>query len=155
MSSELIPLLDTTYLLPFFGIEIRVEQVRQHLSHLLASGRRMLYHPLSLVEAKWVILSMERTGKPSLRASFIEGLDALLADKRFKSFPLTSKSVEENADRLLDEGLKDYFDRMLACTAYSLQATLLTEDEELLNPKGPLRILHGLRVMTVGMFVRK
>lgn len=155
MSPEATPLLDTTYLLPFFGMEIRVEGVKHHLSQLLTSGRKLLFHPLSLVEAKWVVLAIERKGKQGLRASFLEGLDALLADKRFAPSPLTSKAVEANADRLLDEGLQDYFDRMLASTAHSLQTILLTEDEELLNPKGPLRILPGLRAMSIAVYIRK
>lgn len=62
------------------------------------------------------------------------GLRALLSDKRFKRTALTNPEIEEIADRLLVEGnLRDYFDRMIYATAIYYNATLLTEDKELLD----------------------
>lgn len=147
------PLLDTTYLLPFFGIRIRPRGPRESVPQLVASGRSLLYHPLSLVEAKWVVLALERRGLSGVRTRFLAGLDALLMDKRWAAAPLTSHAIEADADSLLDEGLADYFDRMLAATAHCVPATLLTEDEELLNPQGPLAVLPGLRVTTAQAFL--
>ncbi len=155
MTAEAAPLLDTTYLLPLFGIEIEVHAAKKHLSKLLSLDNNILYHPLSLVEAKWVILALERRQPNSLRARFTEGLEILLEDGRFEQSPITSPSVEHNADRLLEEGLSDYFDRMLVSTAHNLNATLITEDEELLNSKGPTRILSGFRTTTLSVFVEE
>jgi hypothetical protein len=148
-------LLDTTYLLPFLGIELRVRGVREDLARLLRSNPKLWFHPLSLVETKWVVLSLERRHGPGLRGSFIEGLGALLTDHRFVPSPLTSKAIETDADRLLDAGVQDYFDRMLAATAHQLPGTFLTEDRDLLDPNGPRKTLPGMRVTTLHRFLQQ
>ncbi len=127
-------LLDTTYLLPIFRIRVRLERYEEVFPQLL-EGYDVLYTPLSLVEAKWVVLSISR-GSHSERERYLEafrrGLKALLHEERLTQTIVTSPEIERVADVLLIKGgIKDYFDRMIYATATFYDAALLTEDERL------------------------
>ncbi|RLF03549.1 MAG: hypothetical protein DRK00_08680 [Thermoprotei archaeon] len=129
-------LLDTTYLLPIFGIKVGLRGYEEVFPKLIEE-HAALYSPLSLVEAKWVVLKLARRS-PSRRDALLEayrlGLEALLSDKRLTMTEATSSKIEEVADKLLIEvGLKDYFDRMIYATAACKGAALLTEDEDMLE----------------------
>jgi len=126
--------LDTTYLLPIFGIGVELEGFKTLFPQLLGKYE-VLYNPLSVVEAKWISLRLGRDD-PSMRerllVAFTKGLKALLGDERLKQTELTNPEIEETADiLLLNAGVRDYFDRMIYATAVNRGASLLTEDEEL------------------------
>ena len=128
--------LDTTYLLPIFGIDVRLKGFGELFPRLLASYA-VLYNPVSLVEAKWIVLKLSG-GDPSRKELLLKayrlGLRALLSDRRLKQTGLTNPDVEEIADELLlKAGVKDYFDRVIFATAAQQGAILLTEDEELMK----------------------
>ena len=127
-------LLDTTYLLPLFGIDVKLPRFEELLPKLL-EGFDALYNPVSLVEAKWLILRLMRRSKlraEGLLEAYRRGLKALQFDERLKATALTEPDVEEIADRLLVEaGLRDYFDRLIYASAIVNDALLFTEDEEL------------------------
>lgn len=127
-------LLDTTYLLPLFGIDVKLPRFEELLPRLL-EGFDTLYNPISLVEAKWLILRLMRRNKSraeGLLEAYRRGLKALQFDERVKPTALTEPEVEEIADRLLVEaGLRDYFDRLIYASAIVNDALLLTEDKEL------------------------
>ena len=126
-------LLDTTYLLPLFGIHLNLRGYEEMFPRLLGEFE-VLYTPVSLVEAKWIILKLARR-KPTLRDRLLReyraGLDALMADERLRATVLTNSMIEDIADHLLGLGLRDYFDRMIYATAYYYDSILLTEDEAL------------------------
>jgi len=129
-------LLDTTYILPIFGVKVSLKNYEEMFPKLLEEYV-VLYNPLSLVEAKWIILKLTRrvpSKRNLLLRAYRRGLEALLSDERLKNTILTDIKIEEIADRLLVEiGLKDYFDRMIYATAVYEGAILLTEDEELIR----------------------
>lgn len=126
--------LDTTYLLPIFGIGVELEGFETLFPELLVEYEA-LYNPLSVVEAKWISLKLGRSDpsrRERLLAAFTKGLKALLGDERLKQTELTNPEIEKTADiLLLNAGVRDYFDRMIYATAVSRGASLLTEDEEL------------------------
>jgi len=51
--------LDTTYLLPLFGIRIKLKDYNK-LFPLLLKKYAALYNPISIIEAKWIILKLCR-----------------------------------------------------------------------------------------------
>ena len=131
-SEELV--LDTTYLLPIFGISVSLEGFSEFFPRLLAKYV-VLYNPVSLVEAKWIVLRLAKR-VPQKRDALLErfriGLEALLRDERLGQTELTNPSVEGIADLLLTRaGVADYFDRFIYATAASRRSMLLTEDKEL------------------------
>ncbi len=133
-------LLDTTYLLPIFGIAVGLEYYDKFPQVLEAY--RVLYNPISLIEAKWISLKlMKRYPKmrKELAGAFISGLKALLSEDRISQVELTDPEVERVADLLLDAGVGDYFDRMIYATAAVRGYRLLTEDDVLLKLELELR----------------
>lgn len=128
-------LLDTTYLLPAFGISVGLKGFQLRFTELLDSYS-VLYNPVSLVESKWAVLKKAREDRPNrgaLLGAFRTGLKVIESDGRLRETPLTSESVEEVGDQLLADGLKDYFDRLIYGTAADRRCALLTEDRELLR----------------------
>lgn len=128
--------LDTTYLLPVFGVDVGLKKFKTLFPRLL-KAYPTLYNPASIVEAKWIVLRLARREpqrREALLRRFREGLRALLSDRRLSQTALTRPIVEEVADMLLVKaGLSDYFDRLIYATAVYRGASLLTEDEELLS----------------------
>ncbi len=126
-------LLDTMYLLPVFGVDVGLEAYGDLFPRLLEEFH-VYYTPLSLVEAKWVILKLSKAKRElsqRLLDEYRKGLEALLSDNRLRETVVTNGVIEEVADYLLELGLRDYFDRMIYATAYYYNAMLLTEDREL------------------------
>ena len=125
--------LDTTYLLPVFGVSVGLADFQPRFAELLDSYS-VLYNPVSLVESKWAILSKARS-EPSKRGPLFEayrtGLKILETDGRLRETHLTNDSVESVADELLAGGVKDHFDRLIYGTAADRGCALLTEDHEL------------------------
>lgn len=127
-------LLDTTYLLPVFGVSVKLKRFDEVFPRLI-NEYSLLYNPVSIIEAKWLIVSQSRRN-PSKREillkRFRKGLRTLLNDKRISQTDLTNPEIEEIADNLLVRfKIRDYFDRMIYATAVYYNVTLLTEDEEL------------------------
>lgn len=127
-------LLDTTYLLPIFGIDVRLAGFEDKFPKIL-NAYDVHYNPISLVEAKWISL---RLGRGTDRKKFLEkyrsGVEALLADKRISQTRVTDGAIELVADSLLaDDEVEDYFDRMIYATAAVEQSHLLTEDKVLVR----------------------
>jgi hypothetical protein len=127
-------LLDTTYLLPIFGVRVGLERF-ETMFPLLLDKYSVVYNPISIVEAKWIVLRLSRRRSQKRKLileRFREGLKVLLNDERFSQTIITNSDVEEIADRLLLEaGVRDYFDRLIYSTAAYFSAILLTEDETL------------------------
>lgn len=129
-------LLDTTYILPIFGINIGLKNFETHFPVLLTTSH-VLYTPLSIVEAKWVVLRLARK-RPAQRKDLLEtyrkGLSTLLGEGRLIQTTFTKPEIEEIADVLLiDTGIRDYFDRLIYATSIYYNAVLMTEDQELVN----------------------
>lgn len=134
-------LLDTTYLLPVFGVGIGLEGYEDKFPRLLEEFY-IHYSPLSLIEAKWIILKLSKINpniSRRLLAEYRRGLEVVISDDRLRETITTNSVIEEVADHLLELGLRDYFDRMIYATAYYYDAMLLTEDKELktINEKTP------------------
>jgi hypothetical protein len=132
-------LLDTTYLLPAFGVAVRLKGFEERFPKLL-ERYSVSYNPISLVEAKWIVLKLAReraADRDSLLERYRLGLSVVLEDERLAQSSLTNEAVERVADWLLVEsGAKDYFDRTIYATACASDSVLLTEDEELRALKG-------------------
>ena len=113
-------LLDSTYLLPVFGLRVDLTDFPTLFPSLLDSYS-VMYNPAALIEAKWIILKLGRK-TPAKRERLLEayraGLRALEPEERLMQTTLTIPGVEEVADMLLGEhGVKDYFDRLTYATA--------------------------------------
>lgn len=136
--------MDTTYLLPLMGVDVRPPRFSTVFKSLIQSTL-LFYNPLSLVEAKWIVIHYAKTRKgaslkPRLER-YVLGLEVLeVYNESLIQTPITSPEVERLADNLLVKaGVRDYFDRMIYATASHLNLPLLTEDGTL----GRLTESHG------------
>jgi predicted nucleic acid-binding protein len=127
-------LLDSSYLLPIFGI--RLEYLNfETVFPQLSKSCVVKYNPVSLIEAKWAII--RRTVKlkdlrKALFQNYRQGIFSLQRDSSIGSTILTNSEIEELSDQLLTQyNIRDYFDRQIYSTAAQLQCELLTEDEKL------------------------
>jgi predicted nucleic acid-binding protein len=127
-------LLDTSFLLPAFGVDAGEEVL--NCLELMAARReriRAYYSPYSLLEAVMVLLREARRGRLGLEeaagmaregaAKVIYGLES--ADTPPEAYSL--------AVRLYSLGHRDLFDNLLYATAVANGLSLLTLDGELLG----------------------
>ena len=127
-------LLDTSYLLPIFGMKLEYRDFEATFAKLLEKYA-VRYNPVSLIEAKWITLRLSRKSqdqRETLLQAYRVGLISLQEDKRLQKTVLTNGTIEELSDSLLtQQNLADYFDRQIYSTAVYLESILLTEDEKL------------------------
>ena len=123
-------MLDTSYLLPLFGIDVEIDGLKEYFPKVLKKFE-VYCSPISLIEVKFIILRLLKDGI-NLLEDYRIGLNSLLANEELKPTPLANSEIEDIADRLLiDKGLKDYFDRMIYSTAVVFKLALVTEDRQL------------------------
>ncbi|MGI0079740.1 MAG: hypothetical protein ACRECH_08950 [Nitrososphaerales archaeon] len=149
--------LDTIYLLPIFGLESRLPNFNNSF-HQLLMDYDVRYNPVSLLEAKWLVLRLAKKKRGELETFlkyYREGIGAIEKEDKIRQTAFTDENVEELSDKvLINAELGDYFDRQIYSTAARLNCLLLTEDAQLhrlyesLNlqrPKGVLKwkdIIH-------------
>ncbi len=120
-------LLDTTYLLPILGVEVKgTRETIQRLKILYEKGDVELYFsPFSVLEA------MGKISKNSYDEARLEsGLISLFESDVFKGVLPTRKGYME-ALKLRVKGFKDLIDLMLYSTSITRKLKFLTEDENL------------------------
>ncbi|MGI0084963.1 MAG: PIN domain-containing protein [Nitrososphaerales archaeon] len=126
--------LDTTYLLPIFGLESRLPHFNDSFRRLL-TDYEVRYNPVSLLEAKWLVLRLAKKKRGDLETFlkyYREGIGAIEKEEKIRQTAFTDENVEELSDKvLIDAKLGDYFDRQIYSTASRLNCLLLTEDERL------------------------
>jgi hypothetical protein len=131
-------LLDTTYLLPIFGIDTGLEQFDSKFPKI-AEKFEVLYNQVSLIEVKWTVLALLEKEKQiekrqEVLETYIAGLEILGApEQRLKSImTITLPQAEKIADYLLFRfDLRDYFDRLVYASAALNKSILLTQNGRL------------------------
>ncbi len=129
--------IDTTYLLPFFGID--VEGLSEDDVVDLSLECELVY-PAMLIPELWakVVRESERRGLDRPPEEATSAMNALLAESGVKLAPPTPRQMEVAAILRL-AGHKDIFDCLGYGAAESMQTNFLSEDEELGNLVSELR----------------
>ncbi|RLG78756.1 MAG: hypothetical protein DRO40_13555 [Thermoprotei archaeon] len=127
--------LDTTYILPILGVKVELKDYTKYFPQVY-SFYETYYSPVSLIEAKWIIIKIIKNLKnieyrQKLLYEYRSGLNLLINDNKLRQSTLTNSLIEELADQLWEFGIKDYFDRMIYATASYYRAILVTEDKQL------------------------
>lgn len=128
-------ILDTSYILPFFGIE--VAQLKgspeTELCHLFEQGHpdyTLLLPSVCLIETNWKLLHEYRKQR---KESILHRYELTLPTFKTRPHleivhPFLIPKACQLATRLYSKGLVDYMDCWIAGTAFAFDGTLLTED---------------------------
>jgi len=129
-------LLDSTYIMPFFGINVKISNLNSDLTKILTEkGGKIYITTCSLIEAKWKsIRNFSRSGNISYLKRANKVLESFQHNKYIKILdPWFIKDASKWADQLLIEGHLDYMDCWIAGTAKAKNLTFVSEDESLIN----------------------
>ncbi|MGQ4914234.1 MAG: hypothetical protein ACP6IU_05720 [Candidatus Asgardarchaeia archaeon] len=131
-------MLDTTFLLPLFGIESDKFTITDFKKLIRTTSKLMLFFsPVSLIELKWLILKKIKKADEKLAASLLSkynnALFYILYEDYFHELPLLNTQINILEDKLREFGLTDYFDRIIFSAGLTFCDSLLTEDEQIIN----------------------
>jgi len=133
----MVLILDTTYILPIFNIEVDVFKKRDFEDLVNIRIEKILPSCL-VIEAKWVLYSLVKKGRikdfNEAIKDFNEGLRFLVHRKIFRIIDFLDPEIdllESKIYKILK--IRDYFDRIILAVAKYYDAILLTEDEDLLD----------------------
>ncbi len=125
-------LLDTTYILPLFGVEIKGysgEEISKKLGRLINIGVNVHLSKASLLEAflKTITLS-KKLKRDALLDKAVEGVEIIRNDDKIILIEYIERGILEEAKDILREH-KDPFDAIIFATAIVGEYILITEDE--------------------------
>ena len=127
-------LFDTTFILPFFGIDVAIPALRDQLEAILSSQQQDIsVSSCSLIEAKWnSIRQYQKTKNQDYLDEANQALASLQANKYMKIVDTWFvKDANAFADELLVIGHRDYMDCWIAATAKVQGLVLVSEDADL------------------------
>lgn len=134
-------LLDTSYILPVFGVDVDVPDVRKQLLHISRKAT-LLVNSLSILEAKWIVLKLSKRS-PGILDSFKSGLEFIVMGKGFSVIPFHLPEIDFVATGVYLHH-RDYIDCSILASAHveadvlaTLEAGRMRELAELLHYKYP------------------
>ncbi|HID91052.1 TPA: PIN domain-containing protein [Candidatus Bathyarchaeota archaeon] len=122
--------LDTTYLLPLFGVDIALPNFREEFRRLLRAPISIDVSSVSVLEVKGKVVREIKRGRALLASRFKPGLRSLLLSGRFRVIEY-GVEIDDIVDELIRAGLDDLFDCVIAATALHGSDLLVTEDEDI------------------------
>ncbi|MHA1916765.1 MAG: PIN domain-containing protein [Candidatus Ranarchaeia archaeon] len=127
-------LLDTTYILPFFGINVEIKNIKNDLKKIITKlPDSLVVTSCSLIEGKWKTLqAYKKTRKNEYLTRGNLALEGFKTNRYFKILnPWIVPNATKFADELFQLGHVDYMDCWIAGTAKAENANLVTEDKQL------------------------
>nr|MDO8117441.1 hypothetical protein [Candidatus Sigynarchaeota archaeon] len=126
--------LDTSYLMPFFGLEVTIDGLTAQLLEVQEDDRfRFLYSPVSFIEIKWQVIGLGRVGHDidDLERHFSQAIISLKSSSNWGMIDFVDADINDVAFELRRLGHNDYFDTVIASTALWNADLFVTEDEPL------------------------
>jgi predicted nucleic acid-binding protein len=127
-------LFDSTYILPWFGINVNIPHLKESLKEVLASRTgEIAVTSCSLIEGKWkAIRAYQKENNPAYLERSNKALQAFAVGRYFQVInPWEVPEVSSLADELLKQGHNDYMDCWIAGTAKNRGVALISEDDDL------------------------
>jgi len=129
--------LDTTYLLPLFGVDIGLSKSEEETLQRIIDKLLPAINSLSLLEVKWKILHFSKKNK-QLLSRFSKVLKFITLTNKFQIVPFYESVVDELATELYKIH-KDYIDCSILAAAITTADVLLTEDSIISNLEKTLK----------------
>ena len=130
--------LDTTHLLPFFGIQTTIPQHVEQLHLLLKKPKpigHILISDLSLIEIRWLLNSYQRKETNELKKSafsprFLQAINQLTNSPEISVINWYNFPIGINfAENIYKLGHNDFFDCNILGSAFAHNAILISEDK--------------------------
>lgn len=150
-------MLDTTHILPLYGLETSITNHREEISKLLKSESKFdefIISDISLLEVRWLLLKKKKKEeeikkKQEYDKRFRISTEIITNSEKWMISRWYEKSeIVEIADRILELGHKDYLDCLLVAQSYVENATFVTEDKKLLDLRKKL-IKNNLKIKVI------
>lgn len=141
--------LDTTYIMPFFHLDIDVEGFSRELyKGIIISIQKIHISEISIIEAKAKSLKIGSGEKLSsvINERFNDGLAVLKSDSRVKIHSYTPED-DRKFNEILPLGL-DFFDSIILAQSYKA-GSLLTENMKLLRSDVGIEIINWKKLVKI------
>lgn len=143
-------LFDTTYILPYFGIDIKITNIIEDLTRIQNNNADQIkISTCSLIEAKWKAIRLynqENNLEYLKRANNV--ILSFGMNKYFEVIdPWFHPEISFKADELLIAGHKDYMDCLIFATAKIYKNIIVTEDKQILKVIRSLENWSELKVI--------
>jgi len=145
-------LLDTTYVLPLFGIDINLDDsFREEIKQLWKKGVKnynIYLSSASIIESVYKLNREYRNSEdPEILNRYHTVLPTIIRSKNVKIFDsFLNPVIAETSMKIRNYGHKDLMDCWIAASAIGMNAFLLTEDKEL---KSLLRKYSELKIKKI------
>ena len=132
-------LLDTTYVLPLFGIDINLDNdFREEIKQLWKKGVKnynIYLSSASIIESVYKLNREYRNSEdPEILNRYHVVLPTIIRSKIVKIIdPFLNPVIAESSMKIREFGHKDLMDCWIAASAIKIDAIFLTEDKELKN----------------------
>ncbi len=126
--------LDTSFLIPFFGMEINIKNLETDFEKILINKDCIFgYSDVSLIEIRFLIERAIKKGAPEeLRDEYTGGMNALIQNDRFQNFSLTNTKIFDlEMGFLINYQVRDFFDRIIMATSFLNSKYLVTMDKQI------------------------
>jgi len=140
--------LDTTYIMPFFHLDIDVEGFSRELyKEIIISIQKIHLSEISIIEAKAKSLKIGRGEKLSvINKRFNDGLAVLKSDSKVKIHSYIPED-DKKFNEILPLGL-DFFDSIILAQSYKA-GSLLTENMKLLRSNVGIEIINWKKLVEI------
>ncbi len=125
---------DTTYLMPLFGLKTSVQDLNEQFLEILGKDRfTFLYSSVSMIEIKWQVIHLGKKNYDLdlLEKQFSLALSSLKNDSRYECIDFLNADINDLSYELRKMGHNDYFDTIIASSALWEAELFITEDDPL------------------------
>ncbi len=126
--------IDTTYLMPLFGLKTSVKSLNEQFLEILSKDRfTFLYSAVSIIEIKWQVIHLGKMDYDIdvLEKKFSLALSSLKNDSRYECVDFLNADINDLSFELRKRGHNDYFDTIIASSSLWEAEFFITEDEPL------------------------
>ena len=122
-------LLDTTYILPFYGLNIGIHNFENDFEEILLSSQRLGISQISILEAKGKLSRILRNTK--FIKNYELGFTTITKSGRFEILDFVDSEIDRTSTKIYLFGHNDLFDCIIAATALKEAEVFVTEDAPL------------------------
>lgn len=126
--------IDTTYLMPLFGLETSTNRLKEDLLKYFSNKDYTFYYQMvSIIEIKWIIIKRARNDedlRDNLEIAFSDALRFLENTENIIAYPFDSDVINDISFELERYGHLDYFDNLILASAILSTDLLISEDDK-------------------------